>query len=133
MTSRAREITLPVELQLPSGALNLAAVGWSRTPLHGTDRVGRVHRRWGRAKRWEYWALLTPTHVVGLTVSSLDYAGLAQVWVLDRATGEAIDAVVVAPLAVGTRLPGTLGRGPASVSSRPIRLRFDEQADGTRL
>jgi hypothetical protein len=133
MVTAAREITQPVELQLPSGALNPAAVGWTRTPLHGTDRVGRVARRWGRAKRWEYWALLTPTHIVGLTLSSLDYAGLTQVWVLDRATGEEIDAVVVAPFALGTRLPGTLGRGAASVSSRRIELRVDEQQDGTRL
>jgi len=133
MVTDAREITQPVELQLPSGALNPEAVGWTRTPLHGTDRVGRVPRRWGRAKRWEYWALLTPTHVVGLTVSSLDYAGLAQAWVLDRATGEEIDAVVVAPFALGTRLPGTLGAGPASVSSRRLDVRIDEEPHGTRL
>ena len=133
MATDAHEITEPVALQLPSGALNPAAVGWTRTPLHETDRVGRVARRWGRAKRWEYWALLTPTHVVGLTVSSLDYAGLSQVWVLDRATGEEIDAVAVVPFAVGTQLPGTLGRGPASASSRHVHLRFDEQALGTRL
>jgi hypothetical protein len=133
MVVDAHEITEPVELQLPSGGLNPAAVGWTRTPLHRTDRVGRVLRRWGRAKRWEYWAVLTPTHVVGLTVSSLDYAGLTQVWVLDRATGEEIDTVVVAPFARGTRLPGTLGARTASAVSRRAAVRLEEQADGTRL
>ncbi|GEL94821.1 DUF2804 domain-containing protein [Cellulomonas composti] len=129
----ARELTRPVDLQLPDGRLNPDAVGWSRSPLHDTALVGRVPRRWGRAKRWEYWALLTPTHVVGLTVSSLDYLGLTQVWVLDRATGEDVDAVVVAPFARGTTLPGSLGDGPATASTRRVHVSFDETATGTRL
>ncbi len=129
----AQEITLPVPLQLPSGRLNPDAVGWTRTPLHDTDRVGRWARRWGRAKRWEYWAVLTPTHVVGVTISSLDYAGLTQLWVLDRGTGEEVDTVAIAPLALGTRLPGTLGDGPASAATRAVKARFDDDEHGTRL
>lgn len=129
----AQEITLPVPLQLPSGRLNPDAVGWTRTPLHDTDRVGRWARRWGRAKRWEYWAVLTPTHVVGITISSLDYAGLTQLWVLDRETGDEVDAVAIAPLAVGTHLPGTLGAGAASASTRAVKARFDDDERGTRL
>lgn len=129
----ANEISQPVELQLPGGTLNPAAVGWTRSPMHGTDRVGRVARRWGRAKRWEYWALITPAHVVGLTVSSLDYAGLTQVWVLNRASGEEVDEVVVAPLARGTQLPGTYGTGPASARTSRAALRFTETPEGTRL
>lgn len=45
------EITAPVDLQRHDGTLDPAAVGWTRTPLHRTEHVGRVHRRWGRAKR----------------------------------------------------------------------------------
>ena len=129
----ANEISRPVELQLPDGTLSPDAVGWTRSPLHRTDRVGQVARRWGRAKRWEYWALITPTHVVGLTVSSLDYAGLTQVWVLDRASGEQADEVVVVPLARGTHLPGTYGTGPASARTSRAALRFTETPAGTRL
>ncbi|MCL2464989.1 MAG: DUF2804 domain-containing protein [Micrococcales bacterium] len=133
MVVDAREITAPVDLQTPRGLLNPDAVGWTRTPQHRTDRVGRVARRWGRAKRWEYWAVATPTHVVALTVSSLDYIGLTQVWVLDRATHQEIDRVAVVPFALGTHLPGTLGGGPSSASSGKCSVRFDEQTDGTRL
>lgn len=129
----AREITTPVDLQLSDGRLNPDAVGWTRTPLHRTDGVGRVPRRWGRAKRWEYWAVLTPTHVVGVTVSSLDYAGLTQVWVLDRASGEEVDQVAVVPFAVGTTLPGSLGGGPAVAATRSARVRIDDGPDATRL
>lgn len=127
------EITAAVELQTPDGRLNPDAIGWTRTPLHRTDRVGHVARRWGRAKRWEYWALVTPTHVVGLTVSALDYAGLTQVWVLDRATGEEVDEVLVVPLARGTTLPGTLDAGPASARTRRAAVRLVPTGEGTRL
>jgi hypothetical protein len=36
-----REITEPLDLTLPSGRLNPAAVGWTGTPLHRTDGIGR--------------------------------------------------------------------------------------------
>lgn len=127
------EITTAVDLQTPDGRLDPAAVGWTRRPLHRTDRVGHVPRRWGRAKRWEYWALLTPTYVVSLTVSALDYAGLTQVWVLDRATGEEVDAVAVVPFARGTVLPGTLDDGAASARTRRAAVRIVPTAHGTHL
>jgi hypothetical protein len=74
----SREITAPVGLCRPDGSLNDAAVGWTRTPLHTTTLKG-----WGRAKRWEYWCVQTPTMVLAVTVSDLDYAALCSVWVLD--------------------------------------------------
>ena len=73
-----REITEPVDLCLPSGRLRPDAVGWSRRPLHHANLRG-----WGRNKRWEYWGIVTPTHVVGLVASSLDYAGVHSLYVLD--------------------------------------------------
>lgn len=109
-----REITRPVDLCRPDGRLNPGAVGWSRTPLHRTAlREAPGPAGWGRNKRWEYWGVVTPTHVVGLTISNLDYAAVHQLWVLVRATGEVIDAGALAPLALGTRLPASLGLGPA--------------------
>ena len=82
MTSTEREITEPVDLCLPSGRLNRAAVGWTRGPLHRTAMTG-----WGRTKRWEYWGVVTDRFCVGIVVSSLDYAGVCSLWVLDRETG----------------------------------------------
>src|SRR5690606_32588398 len=86
-----RELTEPVPLCLPNGSLNREAVGWSRRPLHDTSGIGRGIRDRGRNKRWEYWAVLTPTHIVSLTVSSLDFAGVHGFWVHDRRTGVTID------------------------------------------
>jgi hypothetical protein len=123
-----REITEPVDLCLPDGRLNPAAVGWSRHPLHRPNLHG-----WGRGKRWEYWGLVTPTHVVGLTVSSIDYAGVESVYVLDRATGEEVVQDAVVPLARGVVLPASSGVGGAHVESGGLRIDFDETAEGTRL
>lgn len=129
----AREITAPVSLTLPGGGLDPRAVGWTRTPLHRTQGVGRSLRRFGRAKRWEYWCVISPEIVVSMTVASLDYAGLAQVWLLDRASGEQVDAVAVSPLGAGTRLPGTLGGGPATAHHRRLAITVEETVGGARL
>lgn len=133
MTSAEREITAPVSLCLPNGRLNPDAVGWCRTPIIDTDRIGHGAYGWGRNKRWEYWAVTTPTHIVTLTVSCLDYASLNAVWVFDRATGEEIDRTTISPLQSGVVLPGSLGNGPASATAKNLNIQIDETPGGTRL
>ena len=128
MTSTEREITEPVDLCLPSGRLNRAAVGWTRGPLHRTAMTG-----WGRTKRWEYWGFVTPTHVIALTVADLDYAAQHQVWVLDRATGVEVDTVAVVPLGRRAVLPASSGGGPVRASAKGLDIAIDEGERGTRL
>jgi hypothetical protein len=127
-----RELTEPVALCLPNGSLNREAVGWSRRPLHDTSGIGRGIRDRGRNKRWEYWAVLTPTHIVSLTVSSLDFAGVHGFWVRDRRTGVTIDRGRVGGPWTAT-LPGSLGEGPASARMRGLEISITEEAGGTRL
>ena len=128
-----REITAPVSLTRPDGRLNPDAVGWTRTPLHDTDGIGRGRVGWGRNKRWEYWAVTTPAHVLALVVSDIGYAAVPSLYLLDRATGEELDLEAVRPFGRGTSLPGTLGRGPARGTTRTFRLAVDEVDGGTRL
>jgi len=123
-----REITEPVDLCLPSGRLNPAAVGWSRVPLHRPNLRG-----WGRGKRWEYWGIVTPELVVGLTVSSIDYAGVQSVYALDRATGEETVRDAVVPLARGVVLPPSCGVGRAHVAADGLRIDLEEVDQGTRI
>lgn len=120
-----REITTPVRLVGPDGRLEPAAHGWSRTPLHDTT-LPRGPRFWGRNKRWEYWGLVTPTHVVGLTVSNLDYAAVHQLYVLDRRTGGEVDASVIRALGRGTTLPESLAQGPSRAAGRGFALAIDD-------
>jgi len=128
------EITERVPLTLPDGRLDRRAVGWARQPLVDTDGVARDGRRHtGRNKRWEYWGVMTPTHVLALTVSSIDYAAVHEVWVLDRETGRTYGGAVTVVPARGVELPGTLGDGPARARARGLAIDLDEVADGTRL
>lgn len=133
MTTEPREITAPVELVRPDGRLNPDAVGWSRHPLHDTAGVKRGLRGRGRTKRWEYWLVMTPTHLASLTLSDIDYAGVHTVWAYELATGRRVDRSAVVPFAWHTDLPGSLGAGVATGGSRSLAGRIDEVVDGTRL
>ena len=108
------------------------AVGWMRAPLLDTSGIdGR--RSWGRNKRWEYWNVTTPTHIVALTVSSLDYAAVHDVWVFDRATETAVHRGVTGILSGSATLPASLGEGPARARARDLTIDIDEMPEGTRL
>lgn len=123
-----REIVDAVDLCLPDGTLNPDAVGWSRRPIHRTDLRG-----WGRTKRWEYWGIVTPTHVVGLTVSSLDYAAVHQCYVLDRATGVDRELGALVPFGRGVILPDSVPPMTASATAPGLSITLaDGDRDGDR-
>ena len=128
-----REITAPVPLTLPDGRLNPDAVGWTRTPLVTTDGVGRGRVGRGRNKRWEYWAVTTPTHVVALVVSDIDYAAVHGLWLLDRTSGETVSYDAIGVLGRSVTLPGTLGAGPVRAFTKKLLIALDEVDGGTRL
>ena len=128
MATAEREITEPVELCTAAGRLNPAAVGWTRRPLHRANLRG-----WGRTKRWEYWGIVTPRHLIGLTVSSLDYAALHEVWILDRRTGREFGKQAVVALARGTELPATSGAGTVLGRGGALAIRIEQDPTGTAL
>ncbi|NYD67739.1 DUF2804 domain-containing protein [Agromyces atrinae] len=128
-----REIVAPVDLCLRDGRLNPDAVGWTRTPLHNTDRIGRGLFAWGRNKRWDHWAITTPDHVIGVTVSAGDYGNFSQIWFLDRATLTTIDETVVSVFSRGVSLAGTLGTKPTTARSPRLEISMSEIDGGTRI
>lgn len=120
------ELREPVDLCLPNGRLNPAAVGWSRRPLHRANLRGR-----GRNKRWEYWAVQTPELVLAVTASDLDYASLCTVWFLDP-QGREVGASELVPLRrVG--LPDRSGGGPVRVRTGDLSIDLVPDADGVDL
>lgn len=123
---REREITQSVDLCLPNGRLNPAAVGWSRRPLHRTNVRG-----WGRKKRWEYWAVQSPEMVLALTVSDLDYAGLYAVWFLTPGGAE-VAASGLAPVP-RLELSDRAGTQSAHVRTKGLDIRIDPTATGVHL
>jgi hypothetical protein len=128
MATHEREITEPVDLCLPDGRLNPGAVGWTRRPLHRANLRG-----WGRGKRWEYWGIITPRHIIGLVASSLDYVGVHGVWVLDRETGEVTAKDAVVPFARGAVFPDRSGEGEASVRGGGAAVGVRQRPSGSRV
>ncbi|MGC3954109.1 MAG: DUF2804 family protein [Propionicimonas sp.] len=128
-----RELTSPVSLTTPDGRLNPEAVGWTRTPLIATDRIGRGRVGALRNKRWEYWAITTPSHVLAVVVSDIDYAGVNSLWLLDRASRQPVAVDVITPLGAGIELPGTLGQGPVRLRTEQLQITITEAVEGTRI
>lgn len=124
-----RELTAPVSLTRENGRLNTAAIGWARRPLVDTSGIGRGR---GRNKRWEYWNVMTPTHIVGLTVSSIDYAAVHEVWIFERATERtwSKNATVIPPKDVA--LPASLGTGLAVARAKGLGITITPTPGGRR-
>lgn len=134
-----RELTEPVALVDGQGKLNPAAVGWARSALVNTSGVdgkfgvGSVGSRgWLRNKRWEYWNVITPTHIIALTVSSIDYAAVNELWVFDRSTGKEYGQAFTSP-APASVLPPTLGDGRAVAQGNGYLISIDTEGDQIRL
>jgi len=125
-----RELTAPVSLTLPGRRLNPDAIGWARQPIVDTSGIGRGL---GRNKRWEYWCVTTPTHILALTISSIDYAAVHEVWVLDRATERTWGKGATVIPARGVTLPASLDGGPAHARAKDLEIDVLPEAGSTRL
>ncbi|MDZ4044478.1 MAG: DUF2804 domain-containing protein [Rhodoglobus sp.] len=132
MTISEHEIVAPVSLTLPSGRLNPAAVGFTRRPIHDTSGVA-TRTGWGRNKRWEYWAVVSPTHLLAVTVASIDFAAVSEVWVFDRSTGREVGRSAIRPFGAGVVLPPSLGDGNASARASGLSIDVIESEGGTLL
>lgn len=125
-----REITEPVDLCLPDGRLSPGAVGWTRRPLHRANLRRERFRGWGRTKRWEYWGVITRRHVLGVQVSSLDYAAVHGLYLLDRRSGAEIRHDVVVPLGKGVALPDHAAHGRVAAVGKDLVVDIDQPAPG---
>lgn len=128
MTTHEREITHPVDLATPDGRqLNGDARGWSRRPLHRANLTGR----WGRNKRWDYWAVLADDVVMSLTYADVDYLGIADVWWADLTDGTSGGRSVMVPLARGIKLPDVSGTASLQMHRNAMDLSITDDTDGT--
>jgi hypothetical protein len=98
------ELLRPVQLCTPRGRLNRASVGWSRRPLHTLNLSGH----WGRKKRWNYWCITDGDLLFSVTLSSLDYVGVAFAYLWHRQTGDFTEQTVLRPFGRGCHLPDTV-------------------------
>jgi len=123
------ELTEPVDLCTPDGAaLNPAARGWSRHPLHRANLDGS----WGSNKRWDYWAILAGDVVVSCVYSDIDHFGLADVWWADLVTAASGGTSLLVEAGV-LSVPEVPGTRPLRVDEGGLALSIEDGAGSTRL
>lgn len=123
-----RELTEAVSLCTPGGALNRAAVGWARRPVHRCNLSGH----WLRKKRWNYWCITTDRFLFSATISNIDYAGVAFVYWYDRDTHRFVEQTVQTPFGRGCRMPDTVG-APVTFQHDRLTVVLDMGETGGRL
>jgi hypothetical protein len=123
------ELIEAVDLCTSDGRLRDAAVGWSRQPVHRCALPGS----WGRRKRWDYWCIATPSHVLSLTYADVDYLALADVWFLDLASHRTASKSAIAPLGRGFAMPDRVGGASMAAKGMGLTLAIAEESGGTRL
>lgn len=125
-----KEITEPVDLCLPDGRLNPAAVGWSRRPLHRANLQG-----WGRNKRFEYWCVTTPDLVAAINISHSDYRVTLATFFLDLKTMHTFSEAEIHWLPRGkvTPMPEKSGDGAVTGKGNRMKISMVPTAGGTIL
>lgn len=124
-----RELTESVDLCTPDGRLNPSAVGFSRRPLHRCNVSGH----WPRKKRWDYWCITTPDHLIALTYADVDYLGLVDLWFFDFASGRQHHHPGAIPFAPGFSHSLHVNEAQVDVDLLGLRLSFHDEPGGTRL
>ncbi len=123
-----RELTEPVDMCLPDGRLNPAAIGWSRHPLHRPNLRG-----WGRNKRFEYWCVMTPEFVVTANISYHDYRANVASTFIDLRTHQTRGGRRNRWLPPRNPLDDLHAQSPMEATARGIQVRLVPNARGTAL
>jgi len=116
----------------------LAQVGWSRQPLLDCNLENvnfyRMHslQRF-RVKRWDYYAIFTPSRFFSATIADLGYAGNIFVYILDFATGQLHEEGLVIPFGKGIRLERNPEAGETSFANDKASLQFKTEAGERRV
>lgn len=130
MTTHEPEVTEPVLLCDDAGRrLRPEARGWSRVPLHTANLRGR----WGRTKRWDYWAILADDLALSVTYADVDYLGIANVWWCDLRSGAVGGRDATIPFARGIALPDRPGTTPLRHRSSALDLDLVDDSGGTTI
>lgn len=128
LKTHEREITSPVDLCNPNGALNDAAVGWTRFPLHRANLPG-----WGRNKRFEYWCIISDSHVLALNVSHADYRVTNALFCYDRRSGAAVTEADITWLPRSGNMSDNARAGTTVSSGRRTYMKFRTRGEQIEL
>ncbi len=124
-----KELTQPGPLLTATG--DLAQVGWARHQVLdcNLDYVSfyrRIIKFWqfARVKRWDYYAVFTPSRFFSATIADLGYAGNVFVYTLDFDSGDLHEEGLVLPLGKGITLPRNSTEGDCHYEGQGVKLHF---------
>jgi hypothetical protein len=115
--------------KLLTGEGKLEQVGWSRQPMLDCNLENeyfyavKALQRF-RTKRWDYYAVFTPSGFFSATIADLGYAGNLFVYVMDFKTGSLHEEGLVVPFGKGIRLPRNSMDGDSHFENGKARLDF---------
>jgi hypothetical protein len=130
------ELTHPALLLKSDGTLT--NVGWSRQPILDCNLeavhfyAARFLQRF-RIKRWDYYAVTSPTHFFSATLADLGYAGQAFIYLIDFSSGAYHEAALTIPLSRGIAIPRNSTEGDSTFDNGKVRLVFRVTPDGRHL
>jgi hypothetical protein len=116
----------------------LAQVGWSPQPLLDCNlEAARFYAlrpfQHFRIKRWDYYAVFSPTRFFSATIADLGYAGNIFVYTMDFATGNLHEEGLVIPFGKGVTLPRNSTEGDSHFENGKASLTFRLRPDQRRL
>jgi hypothetical protein len=130
------KLTQVGKLLNPDGSL--AQVGWSPQPLLDCNLESahfysfKLFQRI-RIKRWDYYAVFTPSKFFSATIADLGYAGNIFVYVMEYASGELHEQGLVVPLSRGITLPRNSDQGESIFEDKHVRLHFQTVPQGRQI
>lgn len=130
-------ITKQDSLLKPDGSLSQA--GWSPQPLLDCNlenvRSEGTPRFWQpmRVKRWDYYAITTPTHFFSFTVSDVGYLSSIFAYAIEFANTDYHEQTLTLPFYRGVQLPRNSTEGKSLFDNGRVRLEFDAFKDNRKI
>jgi hypothetical protein len=98
---KEKEIYQTLDLCDSAGNLQNESIGWSRNPVFNCNLSGHFLRK----KKWNYWCVTNDECLFSVTISNLDYAGMAFVYFLDLKTRRFIEKTFTTPFGRHCSMP----------------------------
>jgi hypothetical protein len=98
---KEKEILESVNLCDCNGNIEDSSIGWSRNPVFNCNLTGN----WLRKKKWNYWCITNDECLFSVTISNIDYVGMAFVYFLDFKTQKFIEKTIISPFGRGYSMP----------------------------
>jgi hypothetical protein len=125
---KEKEILESVNLCGSDGKIDDKSIGWSRNPVFNCNLTGN----WLRKKKWNYWCVTNSECLFSVTISNIDYVGIAFVYFLDLKTHKFIEKTIMTPFARGYSMPNTVQETVTFKNSK-MELYFIEDENGTQI